>query len=43
MVRNRANITITERQEVVYLTSNGVIVNIVQRDSDLYFEGNIIY
>ena len=36
--RDRANITIANQYEVMYLPSNGAIANIVHRDLDLHFQ-----
>ena len=40
MVRDRINITIALRQEVMYLPSNGAYSNVVHHDLDLDFQGN---
>ena len=42
MVRDKANITIATREEVMYLSSNGIIMNVVHHDLDLYFQGQKI-
>ena len=42
MMRDRANITLVIRYEVIYLSSNGTIANIVHRHIDLHFRGHKI-
>ena len=40
MMRDRADITIAIRKEVMYLPSNGAIAKFVHRDLDLHFQGH---
>ena len=39
-VRDRANITVAVRQEIIYSLSNGPAASVVRHDLDLYFQGH---
>ena len=40
IVRNRANVIIASKWEVMHLPSNSVIAHVVHCDLDLYFQGH---
>ena len=42
MVTDRIHITIAIKYEVMYLPSNGTIVNVVHHDINLHFQGHKI-
>ena len=42
-MKDRENITIAIKYELMYLQSNGAVANVVHRDLDLYFQGHNIF